>query len=216
MHVIDIKDNDNISSFLVASDEKLKLLINNVEKCNFKVEDEPFYCLTKYIIGQQISDNVRETIWQRLLNTVVPLTPINIIDSSVESLRSLGISQRKIEYIKELAENIVQKRIDFKEIKKLSNEEIIRILTDLRGIGIWTAEMFLIFCLQKPNVLSKSDGTIKRTIKWMYDLNDFPSESKLETIFEKWEGYETYVSLYLWATIEYKLINQPFDNLKCF
>lgn len=116
-------------------------------------------------------------------------------------------------YINILANAIVNKEINFNEFNKLTNDEIIKRLTSLKGIGQWTAEMYLIFSLGRENVLSKGDGTIKRTIQWMYNLETLPSESSLVTYFTNWNQYATIVSSFLWKSIELGLTQKPFNEI---
>ena len=94
----------------------------------------------------------------------------------------------------------------------LSNEEIIKKLTTLKGIGQWTAEMYLIFSLGRENVFSKNDGTIRRTIKWMYNLENLPTSNELEQYFRQWIELATIVSFYLWKAIELGLLKTTFDE----
>src|SRR5574344_2057081 len=128
------------------------------------------------------------------------IKPSNILRISDHELRKLGLSYSKILYIKELAINIVENNINFKKIKGLSDDEIIGVLTSVKGIGRWTAEMYLIFSLGRENVIPREDGTIKRTIKWLYDLETLPTKSEIERIFQKWNGYSTIVSAFLWKS----------------
>lgn len=198
---------------LVKNDEKLSLLINHIKSCELNIETDGFKCLVKYIIGQQISDKARETIWQRLCSNLEEIKPSNILRISDNELRKSGLSYSKILYIKELAINIVENNINFKKIKGLSDDEIIEVLTSVKGIGRWTAEMYLIFSLGRENVIPREDGTIKRTIKWMYDLENLPTKSEIERIFQKWNGYSTIVSAFLWKSIELNLTQKTFIEM---
>lgn len=128
-------------------------------------------------------------------------------------LKQVGLSERKVIYIKTLARAIINEDIKFDEFYKLTNEEIIKRLTSLKGIGQWTAEMYLIFSLGRENVLSKGDGTIKRTIQWMYNLDNLPSSDSLVEYFSNWSQYATIVSVYLWKSIELGLTQKPFDDI---
>ena len=167
----------------------------------------------KYIIGQQISDKARETIWQRVRINIGNITPSNILSLSDCELENTGISNRKVEYIKILATGVVEKKINYKKLETLQNEEVIANLITLKGIGRWTAEMYLIFSLGRENVLSKGDGTIRRTIQWMYDLEKLPSSDELTEYFSEWMEFATIVSLYLWKAIALGLTQKPFGNI---
>ena len=135
-----------------------------------------------------------------------------MLSISTSTLRGVGLAGRKVEYIKTLAEGVVEKKIDFEEFKTFSNEEIITRLTALKSIGRWTDEMYLFFSLGRENVLSKGDGTIRRTIQWMYDLEDLPSSKELAKCFTNWNKYAAIVSSYLWKSISLGLTQKLFDE----
>lgn len=204
--------NNEKVQYLLSTDQKLNRLIRYIGNSELIIEEDGFKCLVKYIIGQQISDKARETIWQRVCTTYGNITPKNILILKDEELKQVGLSERKVIYIKTLATAIIDRSIDFNEFHKLTNEEIIKKLTTLKGIGQWTAEMYLIFSLGRENVLSKGDGTIRRTIQWMYDLETLPSSETLSEYFGRWTQYATIVSSYLWKSIELGLTQKPFDD----
>lgn len=205
-------DNEKVK-YLISTDEKLSKLIRYINKSELIIEEDGFKCIVKYIIGQQISDKARETIWQRVCTVFEDVTPEKILVTSDEELKRVGLSERKVTYIKILATAILDGDINFSEFKKLTNEEVIKRLTTLKGIGQWTAEMYLIFSLGRENVLSKGDGTIRRTIQWMYDLEELPSSERLVKYFSSWTQYATIVSAYLWKSIELGLLQKPFNDI---
>ena len=170
---------------LIMSDLYLGSLIIYIGTAELHLEPDGFKCLVKYIIGQQISDKARETIWLRLCDILPELTPEAILVKADSEIQGIGISNRKVEYIKNLANAIVNKLVDFKKLRLLTNKEIITQLTELKGIGRWTAEMYMIFSLGRLDVLSTGDGTIKRTIQWMYNLEKIPSSIEIGVLFEK-------------------------------
>ena len=201
--------------YLIRTDAALGQLIKYIGTSELIIEKDGFRCLVKYIIGQQISDKARETIWQRVCNTLDHVTPDAILLTNDSILRGIGLSSRKVEYIKILASEIVAGRIDFDKFSSLTNEEIIAKLIALKGIGRWTAEMYLIFSLGRENVLSKGDGTIRRTIQWMYDLDAPPSAKEVARYFSNWAQYATIVSSYLWKSITLGLTQKPFRDALC-
>lgn len=205
-------DNEKVK-YLISTDEKLGKLIRYINKTELIIEEDGFKCIVKYIIGQQISDKARETIWQRVCAILKNITPENILAINDNELRKVGLSERKINYIKILASAVISEDINFYDFKELTNEEIIKKLTALKGIGQWTAEMYLIFSLGRENVLSKGDGTIRRTIQWMYDLEKLPSSEILLKYFSSWTQYATIVSSYLWKSIELGLVQRPFNEI---
>lgn len=204
---------DERVQYLISTDEKLAKLIMYIRDTELTMEKDGFKCLVKYIIGQQISDKARETIWRRICAAYGNVTPQIMLSISDDELRSLGISWKKVMYIKSLAKEIADEKIDFKCFKVLSNEEIINQLTSIKGIGRWTAEMYLIFSLGRENVLSKGDGTIRRTIQWMYDLKERPSPKVLVEYFVNWSKFATIVSCYLWKAIALGITSQPFEKI---
>ena len=197
---------------LIMSDLYLGSLIIYIGTAELHLEPDGFKCLVKYIIGQQISDKARETIWLRLCDILPELTPEAILVKADSEIQGIGISNRKVEYIKNLSNAIVNKLVDFKILRLLTNKEIITQLTELKGIGRWTAEMYMIFSLGRLDVLSTGDGTIKRTIQWMYNLEKIPSSKEIGVLFEKkkWVQSATIVSFYLWEAIARNLTVFPF------
>lgn len=152
---------DNKIKQLLYVDDRITRLINYIDEASIELEEDGFKCIVKYIIGQQISDKARETIWKRIdLN--IEVSAEGISQASEELLREYGLSLRKINYIKGVARAIISNHIDFKEFNNLSNDEVIKKLTALKGIGKWTAEMYLIFSLGRENVLSTGDRYNKK------------------------------------------------------
>ena len=152
---------DNKIKQLLDVDDRITRLINYIDEASIELEEDGFKCIVKYIIGQQISDKARETIWKRIdLN--IEVSAEGISQASEELLREYGLSLRKINYIKGVARDIISNHIDFKEFNNLSNDEVIKKLTALKGIGKWTAEMYLIFSLGRENVLSTGDRYNKK------------------------------------------------------
>lgn len=152
---------DNKIKQLLDVDDRITRLINYIDEASIELEEDGFKCIVKYIIGQQISDKARETIWKRIdLN--IEVSAEGISQASEELLREYGLSLRKINYIKGVARAIISNHIDFKEFNNLSNDEVIKKLTALKGIGKWTAEMYLIFSLGRENVLSMGDRYNKK------------------------------------------------------
>ena len=197
----------------MKSDKRLGELIQFIGNVELIVEEDGFKCLVKYIVGQQISDKARETIWQRLCSFAGEVCPEIIKSMSDGDLRRLGLSGKKVTYIKTLSNRIVDHAIDLAKHQQMSNSEIIDDLTTLPGIGKWTAEMYLIFSLARQNVLSLGDGTIKRTIGWMYEFNDLPSSQDILDCFQLWREHATIVSIYLWKASELGLTKKPFERI---
>ena len=208
--IFDLKDPR--VQLLAESDDKLGKLIRYIGTCELALEKDGFSCLIKYIIGQQISDKARETIWKRMDMSFCGIDPSKAINVEEDELRKIGLSWRKIEYIKTLAKAILDNSISFDDFKTCSNEEVITKLTQIKGIGRWTAEMYLVFSLGRIDVLSVNDGTIKRSLKWMYDLEALPTASEVKKYFEKWIDYSSIVSAYFWKSILLGLQQKSFGE----
>ena len=161
------------------------------------VEPNIFISLISSMIGQQISNQAASTVKIRFQNLVGEITPENIMKVSTTEIQQCGMTMRKAEYIKGIAESAVQKVIDFENLKKLSDAEVIKELTQLKGVGEWTAEMLLIHSLNRPNVISYNDLAIRRGMKILYKIEDLPKKI-FNQYKEKYHPYSTTASLYLW------------------
>ena len=135
MNILEYNLNNEKVQYLINSDKKLGKLIKFIRSSKLILEPDGFKCLVKYIIGQQISDKARETIWKRFCTNCGDVTPKIILSIDDIKLKKLGLSERKVEYIKTLATAIVNHEIDFNSFLNLTNEEIIKKLTSLKGIG---------------------------------------------------------------------------------
>ncbi len=162
-----------------------------------------FDYLVGAIIGQQLSVKAAATIRERFKKLLKNrVTAKNILKTSDHQLREAGLSFQKISYLKNLSEAVESKRLNFKGIENLSDQEIIELLTTIKGIGTWTAEMFLIFALQKPDVFSNKDLGLRNAIKKIYNLKKDPSEKVLKKITDPWSPHRSAASLYLWASLD--------------
>lgn len=214
MEILEYNLKNEKVKYLINSDSKLGKLIKFIGTSKLTLEPDGFKCIVKYIIGQQISDKARETIWQRFCSNYKDINPKLILSIDDNELKQIGLSEKKVEYIKTLAHAIVNNEIDFNSFSNLTNEEIIKKLISLKGIGRWTAEMYLIFSLGREDVLSKGDGTVKRTIQWLYNLDNLPLSSELDFYFRSWKKYATIVSAYFWKSIEMGLQQINFDEIE--
>lgn len=213
MEIIKYDINSDKVKYLMTTDECLNKLIKYVKNTELIIEPDGFSCLIKYVIGQQISDKARETIWNKFKNKFKFINANDILKTDNDEIKSVGLSERKVDSIKRIALEIVNDNLKFDKYIYYTNEQIIEELIKIKGVGRWTAEMYLIFSLGREDVLSKSDGTIKRTIKWMYNLPVLPTNQHIKQIFDKWNGYETIVSTFLWKSIELNLIQNEFSKI---
>ena len=167
--------------------------------CNKK--KHKFLCFE--IINQQLSDKAADSIGKRFL-TLFPrkqITTRRVRELSDQDIRDAGLSWSKVGFIKNLAEKVESKEIDFKQLPMLDNETAIAELTAIKGIGPWTAEMFLIFSLGREDVFSHGDVGLQRAIKQLYNLQD-PSQEDIEGITAKWSPYRSWASLVLWKIVD--------------
>jgi len=165
-----------------------------------------FLKLVRSIIGQQLSVKAASTIFSRFekLFPKGKITPESILKMDKEKIRSCGVSYSKIEYIKDLSQKVMDKHLDLVNIDTLDNEKVIERLTMVKGIGPWSAEMFLMFSLTRPDVFSTGDLGLKNAIKKLYKIDEISNED-LITISAKWSPYRTYACMILWQSLD----NEP-------
>ena len=191
--------------YLRSRDKVLSNLIDKYGLCNFGwVGGDPFHILVSSIIGQQLSAPAARAIRQRLLFSLKNefFTPGNIGKLSPKHGRAAGLSRSKIGYLRGVTEAVACGRLDINELADFSDEEAISRLVEFKGIGRWTAEMFLIFGLRRLDVLSTTDAGLRRAIKISYHLNQLPSQKLMLTISEPWRPYRSIASWYLWRVVD--------------
>lgn len=185
------------TDYLKARDPILGKEIDRIGMVKRRLDGDIFSSLISSIISQQISTKAAVTVKERLANLIGKITPTNIRKIDVEAIQKCGMTLRKAGYIKGIAEAALTGEIDFVGLYKLSDSEIIRILTGLKGIGEWTVEMLLIHSLQRPNVLSYKDLGIQRGLKRLYGLNEL-SKKEFEVYRDRYSPHCTVASIYLW------------------
>jgi DNA-3-methyladenine glycosylase II len=190
---------------LAKADPIMKRLIAKHGHCPLaEREFEPFHMLANSIISQQLSTKAAATIKQRVGNLVgVPFQTSRVLSTSIEKLRSAGLSQAKTRYLRELAAHIIDCRLDFNEIFFLDDEAVIEKLIIVPGIGRWTAEMFLLFGLKRLDVLAVGDAGLQRAARILYGKKR-QSETLLPRVAEAWRPYRSIASWYLWRSLENK------------
>ncbi|NLY82814.1 MAG: DNA-3-methyladenine glycosylase 2 family protein [Clostridiales bacterium] len=171
--------------------------IDRIGMIKREVEPDVFTSLISSIISQQISTKAAITVKERLVQLIGPITPENIEKVELESIQQCGMSLRKAGYIKGIAKSAITKTIDFGNLHKLSDEEVIEELVKLKGVGEWTAQMMLIHSLQRPNILSSKDLGIRRSIMKLYNIEDL-TETEFQKYRETYSPHCTVASLYLW------------------
>ncbi|MBT4550328.1 MAG: DNA-3-methyladenine glycosylase 2 family protein [Nitrosopumilus sp.] len=193
----------NAALFVLNKDKKLKKIISSVGECDIKIISNPFEALVEAIITQQISDAAGKSVslkFKNLFGKKYP-APSDVIKLSKHEIKSIGLSRMKAEYIFDLSQMIVDKKLDLQIFKKMSNENIISELTKVRGIGRWTAEMYLIFALGRMDVFPLGDLGLINGIKKLYNLEN-PSTDELLTITNNWIPYRTIGTWYIWRGVK--------------
>jgi DNA-3-methyladenine glycosylase II len=167
---------------------------------------DAFEALARAIVGQQLSTKAAASIWARVVEVAGdPPTPESIEAASDDDLRGAGLSRAKVEFLRDLARRVRSGELDLGALADLTDEDVVAALIEVKGIGRWTAEMFLIFHLARPDVMSAGDLGIRRAIQIAYDLEDLPGPTDLERIAEPWRPHSTLACLYLWRSLD----NQP-------
>jgi DNA-3-methyladenine glycosylase II len=190
---------------LNQNDPRLAAVISAAGKCTIKAHKQHFYSLIRAIIGQQLSGQAADSIIRKFFNFFNGKPDASLILQVPDDvLRSLGLSGQKIKYIRDLSEKIASGEINLKKLSTAPDDEIISELTLVKGIGIWTVQMFLIFTLFRPDVLPLNDLGIKKGIMKVYNLRSLPGEKKILAISRKnnWAPYRTLASWYLWKSLE--------------
>lgn len=159
--------------------------------------------LVRAIVGQQLSAKAAATIFERVLalyDGEVP-TAEQLLETDEEPLRAAGLSSRKVEYLRDLANHVVSGELEIERLGDLTDEKVIEEITAVRGLGVWTAHMFLIFHLEREDVLPVGDLGIRNAIKAEYGLDDLPTPAEMERMAEPWRPHRTLACLYLWESL---------------
>lgn len=202
---------------LCKEDDRLAELMRAVGPITVPRRTDGFEYLAKSLINQQLSVKAAATICQRVEQQCGGITTDSMLAAPEDILRGAGVSRPKIGYIKGLAQSVMQGEIDFAAWDGMSDEEAIEALTKIKGIGRWTAEMFLIFFMGRGNVLSLGDAGLRLAALWLYDGEKGNGATVLEQQSLAWEPYRSIASLYLWEAInqghvagEYKQFRDKF------
>jgi DNA-3-methyladenine glycosylase II len=188
---------------LKTSDKVLAALIEKVGPYRIEFRDPTFETLVRSIVFQQLSGKVACVIYDRLKQAVAgDMTPNAMLRLRPEKMRRLGLSRQKTAYIRDLARQTVKGKIVFESLPDLPDTEVIEHLTAVKGIGVWTAHMFLIFALRRDNVLPTGDLGVRSAIRKMYGLADLPKPSDIEELARSWHPYCTVASWYLWRSLD--------------
>ncbi len=163
---------------------------------------EPFVTLARAIVGQQISVKAAHRVWERFAARVGEVTPERVLAQPRPALRACGLSARKVEYIADLARRVAEGAIHVARWPRMTDEEVIAELVQVRGIGRWTAEMFLIFHLLRPDVLPLDDLGLQRAIRLHYFGGRRVPPARMRTLAERWVPWRSVATWYLWRSLD--------------
>lgn len=189
---------DRELSYLRKKDKRLCQVIDQVGHIHRPVDADLFSSVVHHIIGQQISTKAQATIWRRLQDTLVEVNGETVLAAGVPALQALGMTFRKAEYITDFAQKVHTGAFDLEGIWQKSDEEAIQALCSLKGIGVWTAEMILLFCMQRPDIFSFHDLAIQRGLRMVYHHRTI-DRARFERYRRRFSPYCSVASLYLWA-----------------
>ncbi len=184
--------------YLKSKDKKLGEVIDKIGHINREVDSDLFSAIVNTIIGQQISTKAHITIWKRMISELGEITANTILNAGVEKIQQFGTSFRKANYIVDFAKRVKNDEFDLVGISEKTDDEVIAELSSLKGIGVWTAEMIMLFCLQRPNVFSFGDLAILRGMRMVYHHKDIDKE-RFERYRKRFSPYCSVASLYFWA-----------------
>ena len=179
-------------------------IIGKVGPCKLTYRDADFHSLTRSIVFQQLNGKAAGTIFDRLTAAakVNPLTPEAILKLRATTLRKAGLSAQKASYVRDLAARTRSGEVDFAKLPDLDDASVIEHLTQVKGVGTWTAQMILIFALKRTDVLPTADFGIRAAMKRAYELPEMPKPAEMEAIAERWRPYRSVASWYLWRYLD--------------
>jgi len=199
-------------SALAAADPAMAALIERIGEIDIETrlrrrsEERPadaYGALLRAIVGQQLSTKAARTIYGRVRELFGGTTPSpeQLLGASETDLRACGLSGRKVEYVRDLAAHVLDGELELDRLGELSDEEVIAEIVAVRGLGQWTAEMFLLFHLERPDVLSGGDLGIRKAVQVEYGLGEMPAPQRVLEIGEPWRPHRSLASLYLWESL---------------
>ena len=193
----------NAKKILSKKDPVIRKIIKKYNKGFLTTRNNPFFSLCRTIVGQQISTKAADSIWLKFEKKCKKnITPNTVIKISSRNLRSAGLSRQKVSYLKNIAKAFINKSFDVKKIKKMNDEDAISYITKLKGLGVWSAEMFLMFNLNRPNIFPIKDIGLLRAISKNYKKSYPPNKRFLNKISKIHEGNRTTFTWYMWRSID--------------
>jgi DNA-3-methyladenine glycosylase II len=177
-------------------------IIGRYPRVHMVARGDAFLTLARAIAGQQISVKAAQSVWNRVLALVVDVTPERVLEQQRPSLRACGLSDRKVEYIADLARHFADGTVHVARWPQMGDEDVIAELVQVRGIGRWTAEMFLMFNLLRPNVLPLDDLGVQKAMRLSYFRGRKVSVARMRKLGETWQPYRSVATWYLWRSLD--------------
>jgi len=186
---------------LKKADPVLARIIETVGPCQMQYHEPDFGTLTRSIIFQQLSGRVARVIFERVA-AATTLTPEGMLTLTPDQMRGCGLSGQKSRYLRDLAERTAAGELKFESLASLTDQEVITHLTQVKGVGVWTSHMFLIFALRRPDVLPTGDLGIQTAMKRAYRMRQLPKPARMEKVAAPWRPWCSVASWYLWRSLE--------------
>jgi DNA-3-methyladenine glycosylase II len=192
---------------LKKSDPVLRAIIERVGPCRMEFGEPVFHSLAEAIVYQQLNGKAAVTIFKRFAALAgEPLTAEGIAKLTAEQMRSVGLSKQKSSYLRDMAERAIRGELSFTHLPEMTDEEVTKHLTQVKGVGVWTAHMFLIFTLKRQNILPTGDFGIRMAMKKHYHKRKLPNPVQMEKIARPWEPYRSIACWYLWRSLDIKTV----------
>jgi DNA-3-methyladenine glycosylase II len=192
---------------LKKSDPVMRAIIERVGPYKMQFGEPNFHSLAEAIVYQQLNGKAAVTIFKRFAALAGdPLTPEGILKLKPEQMRSVGLSKQKSSYLFDMAARAHRRELDFSRLIEMSDEEVIEHLTQVKGVGVWTAHMFLMFTLRRPNILPTGDFGVRTAIMKHYNKRKLPKPEQMEKIAKPWAPYRSMACWYLWQSLDVKTI----------
>ncbi|MGA7630970.1 MAG: DNA-3-methyladenine glycosylase [Terriglobales bacterium] len=194
---------------LKKSDPVLAAIIERVGPCRMQFGDPTFHALAESILYQQLNGKAAATIFDRFTSLAGdPLTPQGILKLTDAQMRGVGLSRQKTAYLRDLAEKTAGGLLEFERMSEMPEEEVIAHLTQVKGVGVWTAHMFLMFTLRRPDILPVGDYGVQAAIKKHYKKRKWPKPDVMTEIAKAWAPYRSVACWYLWRSLDIKTVGK--------
>jgi DNA-3-methyladenine glycosylase II len=204
-----VDGDDEAVEHLRAADDTLRRIIDERGPLDREARRrgrpaDAYGTLLRSIVGQQLSTKAARTIYGRVLDLFGGETPSPqaLLDADPDALRAAGLSGAKVRYVRSLAEHVLSGELELERLPELGDEQVAREVTAVKGLGQWTADMFLIFHLARPDVLPVGDLGVRRAVQRAYGLEELPSAEELERLGERWAPHRSLAALYLWESLD--------------